>query len=181
MKVIVFLAALLGIALAQNVQQDGWIREWEYDPNGASDTGVREWKHDRRHFRWFGALLWTRSFGFGDFFVYFPTAVAFARANRLREGALERFTWMTKWWVHIAGWVSTLTNITVGILAIAQQLKGREVLGVDLGGEDWSSLQWTLSGTTLIVFEVIGQFCYYYWRKGAVRYANWQYAEMAAF
>ena len=93
MKVIVFLAALLGIALAQNVQQDGWVREWEYDPNGASDDGMREWKHDRRHFRWFGALLWTRSFGLGDAIVYFPTAITFARANRTRKGALERFAW----------------------------------------------------------------------------------------
>ena len=139
MKVIVFLAALLGIALANSVQEDGWVREWEYDPNGASDDGYRQWKHDRRHFRWFGAMVWGRNFGGTDSIVYFPAAIIFARANRTRPGALERFYFIAKWWIHIAGWVSTLANITFGILAIAQQLKGRSYGGVEIGN-GWSSL-----------------------------------------
>ena len=180
MKVIVFLAALLCLTLAQNVQKDGWVREWEYDPNGADATGYADWKHDRKHFRWFGALVWTRSFGLGDFITYFPAAITFARANRTRPGALERFTWIAKWWLHIAGWVVTLLNITGGILAISGTLYGRELLG-NTDTATWSRLQWTLSGTVLIVFEVIGQFGYYFWRKGAVRYASWQYAEIEQF
>ena len=84
MKIIDELLAMLGIAITEEEQQSRWVREWEYDPNGASDVGMREYTHDRRHFRLFGALLWTRAFGLGDAIAFFPTAIAFARANRTR-------------------------------------------------------------------------------------------------
>ena len=80
---------------------------------------------------------------------------------------------MTKWWAAIAGTISGILNITIGTLAITLHLKGREVLGFNIGGEDWRNSTWTLGGVTLIVLELIGQFCYYFLRKGAVRYADW--------
>lgn len=63
-----------------------------------------------------GSQAWLRSFN-GPFHLidFLPQAIIYSMVTSEKEGAAAKFVWVTKWWAHISGWVTSLGTIA-GVL-----------------------------------------------------------------
>ena len=158
---LVMLALVLSVAAAYE-----WDCDTYNDPDcNPSLPGRRD--HPARWFwRWFGAVSWLRAFDLWDFFVYMPMAIAWTRLNRGNQRNYDMFDFLSSWkWGGIAGWISSILNIAVGITMITN------------GDTMWRLRDMSQSmrinyGVSIIVSQIIGQALYYFFRNGARMYAR---------
>ena len=158
---LVMLALVLSVAVAYE-----WDCDTFNDPDCNPDLPGRK-EHPKQWFwKWFGAVSWLRAFDMWNFWVYMPMAIAWTRVNRGNARNYNIFDFMSSWrWGGIAGWISSILNIAVGITMITNgdsmwRLQDmRESLRIQLG-------------VSLIINQIIGQALYYFFRNGARMYAR---------
>merc|ERR1711920_839671 len=80
--------------------------------------------------------------------------------------------WINKWWANIVGWLSAVWTIIYGAMLIGETNKNDD-------GDLWVWAGWYVDRSTAIAFgvemivaEIIGQWMYYWFRKGANRYSQ---------
>ena len=163
-----------------NADQSGWVFG-EGDVKG-------NLSRDRAHYIAFGAFAWVRSITLLGAFGWLPTAIAQARLNRYNIQAAPKFMWLTKWWSHIAGLSTTFLNLTLAGFMIggsfsndtdceSNNSKSRRNRRYSLyeDCEYWSNTTFDVIGVWVIMVELLGTWAYYFYRKGAYRYAAYIY------
>ena len=91
--------------------------------------------------------------------------------------------WLVKWWSHIAGSITTFLNLTLASFMIAGSFsqngdcssKRRRRYSWSDDCEYWSNTTFDVIGVWVIMVELLGTWAYYFYRKGAYRYAAYIY------
>ena len=91
--------------------------------------------------------------------------------------------WLVKWWSHIAGSATTFLNLTfagfmlAGTFSMAnnEDCNKRKRYSLWEDCDYWSNTTFDVIGVWVIMVELLGTWAYYFYRKGAYRYAAYIY------